>query len=292
MNRSVFVLFTVCLVAAAGVSQTTSVGWERGTEHNKCEDLKVTSMEYQVARAEQQITIPAGQPVTLTGSKNGGIYVSGWDQPNYSILACKFGFGETSADAQQMTSQINVVANAGQVTTTGPDDKHWMVHYIVRIPRNADLTASTYNGPVSVHDADGRVNLKTHNGPLTFKNFTGTAEGETQNGPITLKGSQGSYNVSTVNGPLSLELERAQFQGELTATTRNGPVSLHVPEDFNTAFLVQGGFGPISCNSPVCKQANIVRERGNKQIEFGKSPKIKASTQNGPVSVSPRGDEL
>ncbi len=286
------VALTVLLLAAVSFGQDLNTSWKHGSERTKCEDLEISSSDYEVARAEQQFTIPAGQAVNVIASKNGGVYVSGWDQPQYSVTACKAALAEKAADARQLLGQVNVVNNGGQITSTGPDDRRWLIHYIVRVPHNAEFTAESYNGPMSVRDADGHISVKSHNGPLSFRHFTGNGEGETTNGPVSVKASQGNIRVSTTNGPLTLDIDRAQYDGELNASTKNGPVTLHVPEGFTTAFLVEGGYGPMSCSSSICKQANVIRERGSRRIEFGESPKIKASTHNGPVSVAARGDTL
>lgn len=47
----------------------------------------------------------------------------------------------------------------------------------------------------------------------------------------------------------------------------------------------------MSCSGSICGKATKTNERGNRRIEFGTSPKVKASTHNGPVSVGDlRGD--
>ncbi len=294
MKRFFAAMLVASTLAISALGQDMSTNWKHNSDRTKCEDLQITSSDYEIARSEQTFSIEAAQEsqVTLSGSKNGGIYISGWEQPNYQVIACKAGFGETTAEAKQVVDGVNVSSSGGNVTTTGPDQKHWAVHFIIRVPHNANLKADTYNGPVSLRDADGKMELRSHNGPLSVKHFNGDLTGETTNGPVSFAGTKGNINLATTNGPVSLDLESSQYSGELSASTTNGPVTLHVPEGFNSAFVVEGGWGPMNCSSSICSKANVTRERGFKRVEFGDSPKIKASTHNGPVSISGSKDDL
>jgi len=293
MKRIFLVAVALGTLATCASAQNANFNWKHGSDRTSCADLQVTSDEYEIARAEQQITVTPSEAssLNLEGSRNGGVYVSGWDRPNYQITACKVGFGENDAQAQQVLAGVNVARNGSQVTTTGPDSKTWSVHYIVRVPKTANLTASTYNGPVSAHDVDGKLSLKSHNGPVSIRRCNGEISGETENGPVSYTGTSGNIMLSTVNGPVSIRLENSQWNGDLNASTHNGPVAFQVPDNFQSAFLIEGGNGPMSCSSSICDKANKVNERGNRRIEFGSSPHVKATTQNGPVAVSTlRGD--
>ena len=288
MNRFLLVTTGMLALTASAMAQDMSTNWKHNSDRTKCDDLVITSSDYEIARSEQQLSVDPkdASQLNLEGSRNGGIYISGWDQPGYQILACKAAFADTSADAQQVLAGVNVSRNGSQITTTGPDDRKWVISFIVRVPHKADLTASTYNGPVNIRDADGKINVKSHNGPLSINHFSGDVVGETRNGPVSYTGNGGNVNLSTVNGPVNLRLESAEWTGDLSARTENGPLSLRVPDNFTTAFVVEGGWGPMSCSTSICDKSTKVNERGDRRIEFGSSPKIKASTHNGPVSVS------
>jgi len=288
MNRFLLVTGGVLALAATALAQDMSTSWKHTSDRTKCEDLVITSSDYEIARSEQQLTVDPkdAAQLTLDGSKNGGIYISGWDQPGYQVLACKAAFAQTLPEAQQILGGVAVARKGSQISSTGPHDRKWVISFIVHVPHKADLTASTYNGPVSLQDADGRLNIKSYNGPLSIKHFSGDLTGETHNGPVNYSGNGGNVNLTTVNGPVNLRLEASEWKGDLSASTDNGPVNLRVPDNFTSAFLVEGGNGPMSCSSSLCGKASKVYERGDRRIEFGSSPRIKASTQNGPVRVA------
>jgi hypothetical protein len=293
MNRSFLTTLSVLALTVGGLAQNMNTNWKHGSDRSRCEDLQITSSDYEIARSEQEFTIDQKDAAQLNveGSKNGGIYVAGWDQPTYKVSACKAAFAETDAEAKQILAGINIGRNGTQLTATGPEAKYWTVNFIIRVPRNGDLTANTYNGPVEAREVEGKLSLHSHNGPVSIRRCTGSVVGETQNGPVSFTGKSGNIDLATQNGPVSVNLEAAQWNGEMSARTTNGPVSLHVPENFESAFLVEGGYGPMSCSGTICDKATKTNERGNRRIEFGSSPKVKASTHNGPVSIGNlRGD--
>jgi Putative adhesin len=293
MKRFLVVTSTVLALAAGAMAQNMSTSWKHGSDRSRCEDLQITSSDYEIARSEQEISVDLkdAPQFSVDGSKNGGIYVTGWDQPTYKVTACKAAFGANDAEAKQILAGVNIGRNGAQLTASGPDQKVWTVNFIIRVPNTGDLTATTYNGPVDAREVSGKLKLTSHNGPVSIKRCTGDVTGETQNGPVTFTGKAGNIDLTTVNGPVDLNLESAQWTGAISAKTNNGPVSLNLPENFESAFLVEGGYGPMSCSSSICAKATKTNEHGNRRIEFGDSPRVKASTHNGPVSVaSIRGD--
>ena len=287
MKRIFVITGTVIALATGVMAQNMSTNWKHGSDRTHCEDLQITSSDYEIARSQQEfsINLTEAPQLNIEGAKNGGVYVTGTDQPTYKISACKAAFAETDAEAKQILAGINVGRNGDRFNATGPQEKVWTINYIIQVPRNGSLTASTYNGPVEARDVAGKLNLRSHNGPVSIKHCTGDVTGETHNGPVSFAGKSGNVDLTTVNGPVSVRLESAQWNGALSARTDNGPVSLSLPDNFESAFLVEGGMGPMSCSSSICAKATKTNERGNRSIAFGESPKVRASTHNGPVSV-------
>src|SRR6266581_5678570 len=190
MNRSFLTTISVLALTVAGMAQNMNTSWKHGSDRTRCEDLQITSSDYEIARSEQEFSVDAkdASQFNVEGSKNGGIYVSGWDQPTYKVTACKAAFAEKDAEAKQILAGVNVGRNGARLTTSGPDSKYWVVNFIIRVPRNGDLTASTYNGPVDARDVEGKLNLHSHNGPVSIKRCTGDVTGETENGPVSFTG--------------------------------------------------------------------------------------------------------
>jgi hypothetical protein len=110
---------------------------------------------------------------------------------------------------------------------------------------------------------------------------------ETQNGPVDWSGGGGNVRVRLQNGPLSVKLTGTRWEGRtFEGDTRNGPLSLHVPENYSSGVRVDASrHSPVECRAAQCRQAMRNWEHPSR-IEFGdKTPLVRLSTVNGPVSI-------
>ena len=105
------------------------------------------------------------------------------------------------------------------------------------------------------------------NGPLAIKNCTGTTEVDAVNGPLALSELGGTVKATSQNGPLAINLTGSAWEGEgLDARANNGPLSLHVPESYQSGVQVTlSNHGPLSCRAKSCAQAM-------QQWQSGKGP--------------------
>jgi len=221
--------------------------------------------------------------LSLRPSHNGGVAVEGWDQPDIEVTACK------SADEQSRLSQIRMVVNGGDVTSEGPSESGWTIHFLVRVPSGINLTAEAHNGPLSFRRVNGTVNAQTQNGPVSVQDCTGNINAEAHNGPISVSGTSGKVKAQAQNGPVSIRLNDSEWHGEgLEASTHNGPISLRVPPNYRSGVEVTSeGRSPFSCR--ICKSENRTWEDdGTKRVHFGAPGApvvVRLSTSNGPVSI-------
>ncbi|MGH9314955.1 MAG: hypothetical protein ACRD1S_17360 [Vicinamibacterales bacterium] len=284
----VCLVFTLPLPSPRTVSaQHLNIGSD-GRDVTSCSDLTVTSDE-EVARANESLTAPAGSPVKLTASRNGGVWIVGSHATQVEIEACKIAVASSIDRAQELLAGIRVQQQAGGVAAAGPAGSRWHVYFIVRAPRGSNVGAETSNGPLSLRDADGTFSMQATNGPIAISNSRGTIDARTQNGPISLKGGAGGLNLRVQNGPLSIKLDGAEWEGSgLTGETRNGPLSLTVPGGYRSGVLIEAdGHSPMRCSR--CADARRTWDDDKRRIEFGGGPPIiKLTTSNGPVSVEQR----
>src|SRR6266852_2890131 len=130
---------------------------------------------------------------------------------------------------------------------------------------------------------------------ISLKNFSGDAEITAVNGPISLDGSRGSVRIHTENGPMSVALEGKTWSGAgLTADAQNGPLTLMVPSDYQSSFVVEvTNHAPVSCQASICDNARKTWDDEHRRIEYGNAPAlIRLSTVNGPVSVRESREKL
>lgn len=262
-----------------------------------CSDLHIRFDDRNaVIKSEERTISRAEAPVLrVHPHTNGGVQVQGWDKEVYSVTACKAA-ANYDGDAERILSQITLSVSGGEVSTTGPggDQNDWTVYLLIRAPKAATIDLETTNGPLSFYSVDGKLTARATNGPISLRDFSGDADIRATNGPISIEGSSGNVRVHTDNGPISINLKGKTWSGEgLSADAQNGPVTLFVPSDYQSSFMVESGnYSPMNCKASICENARKTWDDSNRRIEFGGSPAmIRLSTVNGPVSVqSPRGE--
>ena len=256
-----------------------------------CKDLHIRLHDERPTIESEERTVSKAEAKVLRVHEiqNGGIQVSGWDKDTYSVTACKAAVG-SGEEARRLISQIKLSVQGGDVSVSGPSGSHndWTVFLLIRTPKAADIELTTHNGPASFHGVDGKITARATNGPLSMSDCSGEADISAVNGPISYSGKGGKLRLHTENGPISVALNSASWDGEgLVADAVNGPVTLHVPSDFQSSFVVESSeHSPVSCHASICSQARRTWDDEHRRIEYGSgAPVIRLSTHNGPVSV-------
>ena len=285
-------LLALVLTGARAASRHHSVSISGGHKQpmTDCSDLRIRFDDRDaVVRSEERTLTKAEAPtLEIRPHTNGGVQIVGWEKDTYSVTACKAASG-SGADAEKILSQITMSIDKGKISTQGPGyDDDWTVYLLIRAPKSAVLDLETKNGPISLYDVDGKLTARAQNGPISLKNFSGEADITAVNGPISLEGSNGNVRVHTENGPISVALTGKSWSGTgLTADAKNGPLTLMVPRDYQSSFVVESrNYSPVSCKASICDTARKTWDDENRRIEFGNAPAmIRLSTVNGPVSV-------
>jgi hypothetical protein len=255
-----------------------------------CSDLhfRFDHRDALVQSETREITKAEASTLRVTAEQNGGIDVEGWDKDSYSVTLCKG--AEDSNDAQAILDQIHMSFQNGDLGVTGPSShQRWAAHFLIRSPKAAALELTVYNGPLSLHQVDGQIQVHAKNGPVSVVGCSGEMDLNSQNGPLTLEGNRGKQTVHAQNGPVSLSLSGDSWEGAgVDAQGTNGPLTVRVPPGYKTGVLVQSeGHSPFECRANVCSEGRKTWDDDHKQIEFGSGPTlVRVSTVNGPVSVN------
>jgi hypothetical protein len=288
----------VCLLSlatiGAGLLAASPHGYSLGISggHNRpvsdCSDLHIRFDDRDaVTRSEQRTVSKAEVPTfRVRSNTNGGVQVQGSDKEDYSVTACEAAGG---AEAERILSQISLSVQHGEVSVKGPEDEdRWTVYLLIRAPRAAAIDLETVNGPLSLYSLEGSLTARAKNGPITLRDFSGEAEITATNGPIDIAGGSGNLRVRTENGPISVALAGTIWSGAgLSADAENGPLTLFVPSDYRSSFIVEStNHATVSCQAKVCENAKKTWDEQHRRIEFGNAPVlIRLSTVNGPVTV-------
>ena len=214
-----------------------------------------------------------GGTITVDPGENGGVRFTGWDRDSIAVTAKVQTQAETDADARDLAQQVRIETSGGTIRAEGPGFRHrasWSVSFDVMLPRRSDLEAETENGPISVADVKGRMELRAHNGPLR------------------LEAVGGDVHARTVNGPLVVTLEGERWDGTgLDSETENGPVVLTLPPGYSAHLETGTVNGPMNLDIPITVQGRFNFRRIETDIGSG-GPRVRAVTTNGPVTVRNR----
>jgi len=255
-----------------------------------CSDLHMRFSDREAVMQSEERSIPKAEAPTLrvTADYNGGVQVQGGSGDAYSVTLCKA--AERSRDAEAVLSEIHLSFRNGELGITGPSSPaRWTAHLLIRSPKAASLDISMNNGPLSLHNVDGRLKIRSENGPVTVGECSGELDLSSQNGPLTLEGNSGRQTVQTRNGPVSVSLTGDFWDGAgLEAHATNGPITLQIPSGYRSGVILESeGHSPFECNASVCSQGRKTWDDDHKRIEFGSGPTVvRVSTTNGPVSVN------
>ena len=107
------------------------------------------------------------------------------------------------------------------------------------------VTAKSVEGEIILEGVRGKVNANSINQGVTVNGASGELSVETVNGPITLANIESSnVDVSSVNGNLKYDGNAAP-NGRYRFTTHNGNISVGIPENGSAAFIVRTYNGSV-----------------------------------------------
>ncbi|HVR42240.1 MAG TPA: hypothetical protein VMS56_02245 [Thermoanaerobaculia bacterium] len=255
-------------------------------EARSCSDLQVQFGDDPMVQSEETLRFSPRAPLTIEGSKNGGIQLRGGGGTEIVVQVCKLASANRGGDA--LLSAIRIDADGGAVRAEGPSSGRWTVFYLVEAPDGSEIEMTAHNGPISIRSIDGRISAITQNGPISLREVGGTIRADAQNGPISLAGGSGDVRLDAKNGPISVTLDGTGWIGAgLEGVTRNGPVSVRVPRAYASGIVVEGStHSPFRCEDEICAGGRRDFDDRRKRVELGGGTQVvRLSTTNGPVSV-------
>src|SRR5215470_1581890 len=131
-----------------------------------CDQLRIRSDGQEVARSEERLTLPqTSSTVSVEAAENGGIYVYGWDRQDFGVLNCKAALSDERTKAEYKLQLIKTSFEGAHLTVRGPDDGDWTSYLIIHAPRSSSLSLKGLNGPISISNLSGKVEVQSTNGP-------------------------------------------------------------------------------------------------------------------------------
>lgn len=217
---------------------------------------------------ESGVRNPGGN-ISMDGLRNGGVTVTGWDRDSMAIRTRIRVTARSESEARSIAREVRTYVRGGDVIVEGPrqdDDVQWSASLYAMVPRRSNLRVGTRNGPITIEQVKGDMDLQTSNGPLTLRELAG------------------SVRARTTNGPLTISLTGSRWDGSgLEARTTNGPLTISVPDGYNARLETGTTNGPVNLGFPITVVGRITRDISTDLGSGG--PTIRATTTNGPLTI-------
>jgi hypothetical protein len=251
------------------ISALAAPGQTRRLEDDDCDRVSDERAYYCEVREE---ALPAGVPLDVDASPNGGIRVRGWDRSDAVLRARVVGYANTEQEAREVASQVRIETGGGQVRASGPETRgrtYWAVSYQLDVPQRSTLSLHTLNGGIVVRSLVGTVKFKATNGGVRLENIGGDVRGATN------------------NGGLNIELSGERWEGTgLDVETHNGGINLAMPSNYSAELETGTTNGGLRVDFPITVHGLIDRQITTTLGSGG--PRIRAMTHNGGVNVRRR----
>ena len=130
------------------------------------------------------------------------------------------------------------------------------VEFVVKIPANARVDASTVNGQMIVDGTDADIDASTVNGDVEARSARGRVEANTVNGDVIVRTSapDRGLDYSTVNGSITVELP-AGTNAEVNLSTVNGRINSEFP------MTLEGSINPRRIRADIGNGGPTIRAR-------------------------------
>jgi hypothetical protein len=265
MRRFLFLLALVLLPSSA-LAQEEDDEWLENCRNGRWNGRRPTACDVRVQRVSTR------NMLTVRPGQNGAVQIVADDRNDIEVHARLQASADARGEADDIMRAVSVDFGS-TISARGPQrdvDGNWSVSFVIYVPRSTNLDLETHNGPISVKNVVGRMQLSA------------------QNGPISLTGVGGDVRAVAQNGPLQVRLTGNRWNGAgLDAETQNGPVQLSIPENYNAQLETGTVNGPMQSDFPITVTLNNTgRSWKRMTMTLGSGgPPVRVVTTNGPVSL-------
>jgi DUF4097 and DUF4098 domain-containing protein YvlB len=258
---------------------------------------------------EKKTFTVTGKPEISLKTFDGSIEVTSWDRPEVGLVIERRAGSQAEGEALKVTSSQD--GNRITVEAIQPERQVQVgvhvgrsVKFIVSVPKEADVTARSGDGSITVSDVAGRLELRSGDGSIKGTGLGGEVAANTGDGSITLEGVKGAVDVNTGDGsvhvagaPTSLKAHTgdgsvtldvdagASLTKDWEITTGDGGVKIALPAGVNADLDASTGDGGISASDFGLQTSPDNRDQLSGKLGSG-GPKLKVRTGDGSITVA------
>ena len=273
------ILFSVTALAVLAGTVLTPAQ-TRSFEPLSCDDVRGDrDRPFHCEIREETLT---SRTIDVDASPNGGIRVQGTTGSSARVRMRVVAVAESETRAREIVAQVRLVSDGGRVSADGPElrgtrrngrGERWDASFEVQAPQDTQLTLTTANGGIAIHDFRGRADFRA------------------TNGGVSLNGVGGEIRGRTTNGGINIDLTGTRWDGAgLDVETTNGGVRMRVPASFNAVLETGTVNGGLDIDFPVTLQGRLPGGRNRRlTTTLGDGgARLRVVTTNGGVSIARR----
>lgn len=217
-------------------------------------------------------------------NRNGAVTVKGYDGDRMETDIEIHGPSKASVESVSVT---DIQTANGLTLVTKYDNtsgqQRASVDLTIRYPNGAPVKrVRTDNGPVTITDTVGDLELKSQNGSLSARNVDGTVSLTTTNGQITAREITKVRGAKTSNG--SIEIDIPAIADDVAIQTINGRIDAALGSDLDADIVASTSHNAVTLHdlelaSERISQTNVTGSLGQGTHE------LSFETSNGPIDL-------
>jgi hypothetical protein len=264
------------------------------------------------AKEEKSFTVTGRTELSLK-TFDGSIRVTAWDKAQVALTIERQAGSQAEAESLKVKTEQNgnrIVIEA--VKPEGNDGVHlgWhagrSVSFVLQVPKETDLTASSGDGSIDAAGLSGTVQLRSGDGSIKATDLTGDVTVHTGDGSVDAHNVAGALDVSTGDGSVSISgapkgLKARTGDGAINVqvatvaspaedwdiSTGDGSVTVALPSGFNAQLDVHTGDGSISAEDFGLRPSG--EEKNNLQGTLGSGGRtLRIRSGDGSIHVGKR----
>ncbi len=201
---------------------------------------------------------------------DGAVRVSTGDVQQVEVRVVYTGYKldrDLRVDATQTGNSVEVVAKTGTGSWFSFGVRHTSLRVEVHMPKDADLTVNTGDGPVEADSITGNLDVQTGDGHITVQGAKGNIRLKSGDGHIEGQGLDGRADINTGDGHVNIQgrfdaLNIRTGDGSVTARAEKGST-------VSSSWNIHTGDGSVDLELPGEMQANLDASTHDGRISLG-----------------------